>query len=354
MNEIEQLADRLVKEASEIGASDIHIVPRRDDALIQFRMDGSLVVKGMLEKGLYERLLVYFKFLADMDIGERRRPQSGAMEITQNGVHVSLRLSTLPTLYDESLVIRLLPHNSLLPLSHLALFPSTTRILLSLLHHSHGLLIFTGPTGSGKTTTLYTLLAACQKKWPRNVITLEDPVEKRIENMLQVQVNEKAGITYATGLKAILRHDPDVVIVGEIRDEETAKIAVRAALTGHLILSTMHTKNAIGAIYRLLEFGVSWREIEQTMLAVTAQRLVELMCPFCKEACSAFCRRQRKIRRAAVYECLHGEALARAIQAARGEEVEYRYRTLQHMMKKGVALGFLSPSVFKREMIEDA
>ncbi|WP_027407784.1 competence type IV pilus ATPase ComGA [Anoxybacteroides tepidamans] len=347
MNEVEQLADRLVKEASALRASDIHIVPRRHDAIVQLRIDGSLTTKETIEKDMYERLVAHFKFLADMDIGERRRPQNGAMEIKQNNMVISLRLSTLPTVHDESLVIRLLPQDSFLPLTQLSLFPSATKVLLSFLQYSHGLIIFTGPTGSGKTTTLYTLLSTYQSKCRRNIITLEDPVEKRAEHVLQVQVNEKAGITYAAGLKAILRHDPDIIMVGEIRDAETAKIAVRAALTGHLVLSTMHARNAVGAIYRLLEFDVSLQEIEQTLLAVTAQRLVGLMCPLCGETCSSFCRQQRKTRRAAIYEWLHGEALQKAIQEARGEKVSYRYPTLQQMLKKGVALGFVSPSVFE-------
>lgn len=344
MNDVEKVADRLVREASALQASDIHIVPKKDGAIVQFRLDGVLVMKEKLPKDLHERLVAHFKFLADMDIGERRRPQNGAMEMEIDSGIISLRLSTLPTFYDESLVIRLLPQDSFLPLSQLSLFPSATKKLLSFLHHSHGLIIFTGPTGSGKTTTLYTLLRVCQDEWNRNVITLEDPIEKRTENVLQVQVNEKAGITYATGLKAILRHDPDVIMVGEIRDAETAKISVRAALTGHLVLTTMHTKNAVGAIYRLLEFDVSLQEIEQTLLAVTAQRLVELVCPFCGEACSPFCRRQRSVRRAAIYEWLYGEALGKAIEEARGEHVTYRYPTLPQMIKKGIALGFLSPS----------
>jgi competence protein ComGA len=353
MNEIERLADRLVREASFLRVSDIHIVPRREDAVVQFRLDGALFVKETLTKETCERLIAHFKFLADMDIGERRRPQNGAMEIKQNGTMVSLRLSTLPTFYDESLVIRLLPQDSFLPLSRLSLFPHATKKLLSLLHHSHGLIIFTGPTGSGKTTTLYTLLRVCQNEWNRNVITLEDPIEKRTENVLQVQVNEKAGITYATGLKAILRHDPDIIMVGEIRDAETARISVRAALTGHLVLTTMHTKNAVGAIYRLLEFDVSLQEIEQTLLAVTAQRLVDLTCPFCEGTCSPFCRKQRKVRRAAIHELLYGEALTKAIQEARGEKVSYRYETLQDVMKKGIAFGFLSPYVLKGWMTNE-
>ena len=211
-----------------------------------------------------------------MDIGEKRRPQNGAITITLEDKVVGLRLSTLPTAYLESLVIRLIPQYNILPLEQLSLFPNTAHRLISLLKHSHGMIIFTGPTGSGKTTTLYSLLHHTQELLNRNVITLEDPIENQSEKMLQVQINEKAGITYAVGLKAALRHDPDVIMVGEIRDAETAKIAIRASLTGHLILTTMHSRDAEGAIFRLLEFGVSWLEIQQSVIAVTAQRLVEL------------------------------------------------------------------------------
>jgi competence protein ComGA len=341
MNKIEYLADRLLTEAGLLRVSDIHIVPRKNDAVVRFRLDGLLMEKATLTKETCERLITHFKFLAGMDIGERRRPQSGAMETNQQGEILYLRLSTLPTSYDESLVIRLLPQNFFLPQSQLSLFTHSTNILLSLFQQPQGLILFTGPTGSGKTTTLYTLLRVCQEEWNRNVITLEDPVEKRIDNLLQVQINEKAGITYAAGLKAALRHDPDVIMVGEIRDVETAKIAVRSAMTGHLIVSTMHTKNAVGAIYRLREFGIPLEDIEQTLLAVTAQRLVDLFCPFCGEHCSLFCRQYRKVRRVAVHELLYGNALSDAIQSVQTKNKLCRYYSLENMIRKGVALGFL-------------
>ena len=347
MNKIEKFADRLLAEAAALRVSDIHIVPQKRHAVVRFRLDGALLVRETLSKETCERLIAHFKFLADMDIGERRRPQNGSMEIEIGLEPVNLRLSTLPTAYDESLVIRLLPHNSFFPLYQISLFPNTTKNLISLLQHPNGLMIFTGPTGSGKTTTLYTLLDVCKTTFNRNIITLEDPIEKRTDNVLQVQVNEKAGLTFAAGLKAILRHDPDVIMVGEIRDAETARIAVRAALTGHLVLSTMHTKNAIGAIYRLMEYNISLRELEQTLLAVAAQRLVELKCPFCEDGCHPFCRQRRKVRRAGVFELLHGEPLVYAIQEARGEKAVYRYRTLRDVVKKGIALGFLAPHVLE-------
>jgi competence protein ComGA len=208
------------------------------------------------------------------------------------------------------------------------------------------------PTGSGKTTTLYSLLNETAHLFHRNVITLEDPIEKNYDSVLQVQVNEKAGVTYATGLKAILRHDPDIIMVGEIRDAETAKIAVRAALTGHLVLSTMHTRDAKGAVYRLHEFGVNWLEVEQTLIAVTAQRLVELSCPFCEEDCSPFCYSSGRWKRASVFELLSGKNLNSAMRAAKGEMAETHYRTIKEVIKKGIALGYIKDSEYERLVYE--
>ena len=288
-----------------------------------------------------------------MDIGERRRPQNGALTVVNNAITISLRLSTLPTSYQESLVIRILPENSYHPLSQLSLFPQTTKKLFSLLKHSHGLIIFTGPTGSGKTTTLYSLLHETKKVFNRNIISLEDPIEKKSKDVLQVQVNEKAGITYASGLKAILRHDPDIIMVGEIRDAETAKIAVRASLTGHLVLTTMHTRDSKGAIYRLLEFGVSLQEIEQTLIAIAAQRLVDLTCPYCEGKCTPLCKKLRHTRRAGVYELMSGSALTSALKEARGEKTTYRYQKLRDVIKKGIALGYLYPDALERWTYDD-
>ena len=208
----------------------------------------------------------------------------------------------------------LIPQQNILPLEQLSLFPNTVQKLIALLKHSHGMLIFTGPTGSGKTTTLYSLLHHAHEMINRNIITLEDPIENVSEKVLQVQINEKAGITYSVGLKAVLRHDPDVIMVGEVRDAETAKIAVRAALTGHLILTTMHTRDAQGAISRLLEFGVSLLEVEQTLIGVTAQRLVELRCLPCKGDCALACKMTARNKRASVYELLYGKSMAEVLR----------------------------------------
>ncbi|WP_059171124.1 competence type IV pilus ATPase ComGA [Bacillus sp. FJAT-27445] len=345
---IEALADRIIAEAVQHHATDIHILPRKEDTLIQFRITNKLSPRLSLPKEECDRLISHFKFTAHMDIGERRRPQSGAVFAEVNGNSFGLRLSTLPSNNRESMVIRLLPQHDKFSFDKLSLFPGMAKKLLNLLKASHGMVIFTGPTGSGKTTTLYSLLNETASKLQRSVITLEDPIEKECGTVLQVQVNEKAGVTYAAGLKAILRHDPDIIMVGEIRDAETARVAVRASMTGHLVLTTMHTRDAPGAIHRLHEFGVNWLEVEQTLIAVTAQRIVELECPFCGTECSPFCHSSGVRKRASVFELLTGKSLDAAIKASRGEGALVKYETLGKAIRKGIALGFIKESEYER------
>ena len=353
MESIEWTAERILSRAVRLSASDIHILPRKEGPLVQFRIDNKLCPQESLTQDESDRLISHLKFLASMDIGEKRRPQSGALTMMLEGRNIGLRLSTLPASYSESLVIRLIPQQNILPITRLSLFSNTAAKLISLLKHSHGMIIYTGPTGSGKTTTLYSLLHHAREMIHRNVITLEDPIENETDHVLQVQINEKAGITYSVGLKAALRHDPDIIMVGEIRDAETARIAVRAALTGHLILTTMHTRDARGAIYRLLEFGVSWLEIQQTLIAVTAQRLVELRCPICKTAeCAEGCPSLSRSKRASVYELLCGGDLKKAVQAANGVKTSEDYRRLKHEIRKAVAMGYIRPEEFSR-LVQD-
>jgi len=342
---IEKTADDILKRAIRLAASDIHILPRKEGPLVRFRIDNRLIPQETLSFEETERLISHLKYLASMDIGEKRRPQNGSITLHLEDRVIGLRLSTLPTAYVESLAIRLIPQQNILPLNQLSLFPTTTERLISLLKHSHGMIIFTGPTGSGKTTTLYSILHHVQELYNRHVITLEDPIENQSKNVLQVQINEKAGITYSVGLKAALRHDPDVIMVGEIRDSETAKIAIRAALTGHLLLTTMHSRDAAGAISRLLEFGVSWLEIEQSLIAVTAQRLVEL-------------KNRRTVggaanKRASVYELLYGRDLVKVLQGVKGENIEARHRTLKEEIGKAVAMGFVENKEFERLVFID-
>lgn len=345
---VEQRLENILKQAVSLNATDIHIVPKSENAVILFRLTNKLIPQFTIYLDDSERLISYLKYQASMDIGEKRRPQNGSFSINIENKHLGLRLSTLPSAFSESLVIRILPHKEYLPFERLSLFPKTTRQLLSMIKFSHGMIILTGPTGSGKTTTLYSLLQHSTRFHGRHVITLEDPVEISNESLLQVQVNEKAGITYNSGLKAILRHDPDIIMVGEIRDSETAQIAVRAALTGHLVLTTMHTRNAKGALYRLLEFGVNWHELEQTLVAITAQRLVELICPLCNQEESQIVCTHREASRAAVYEILSGRALNGALQEIKGLKIDCQYPTLKQLISKGIALGYIKPTEYER------
>ncbi|MGG3495100.1 competence type IV pilus ATPase ComGA [Peribacillus simplex] len=356
MISIEKTAEKILTSAIRSSASDIHIFFRREGPLIQFRIDNKLVPQETISFFEAERLIAHLKFLAAMDIGEKRRPQSGAITINLANQVVGLRLSTLPTAYLESLVIRLIPQQNILPLEQLSLFPNTVQKLIALLKHSHGMLIFTGPTGSGKTTTLYSLLHHAHEMINRNIISLEDPIENVSEKVLQVQINEKAGITYSVGLKAVLRHDPDVIMVGEVRDAETAKIAVRAALTGHLILTTMHTRDAQGAISRLLEFGVSLLEIEQSLIGVTAQRLVELSCVPCKGDCAIACQMTARNKRASVYELLYGKSMANVLRMMRDEKGKgtVSYRQLKDEIGKAVAMGYVDSLEYERLVYDEA
>ncbi|MGM9987118.1 MAG: competence type IV pilus ATPase ComGA [Bacillaceae bacterium] len=347
--EIGASAKKLVYSALKLHVSDIHLSPHERGGIIQFRLGDELYDFQHVTKEQYKKFISYFKFSSSMDIGEKRKPQNGALTFEFHGEKVHLRLSTLPTTYAESLVIRIHLPQEYFPISQLSLFPNTAKRLLALLNHSHGLLIFTGPTGCGKTTTMYTLLDIVKKEYKRSVVTLEDPIEKPKEGILQIQVNEKAGINYSTGLKAILRHDPDVIMVGEIRDEETARLAVRAAMTGHLVLTTLHTRNAKGAIYRLLDFGLTLTEIEQALISVAAQRLVNVTCPYCGDNCTALCKKIHQVKRVGVYELLDYKVLRAIFEEMRGKDVVYKMKTLSEEMNKAYALGYVPATTVEKE-----
>lgn len=303
-----------------------------------------------LSYGYFERLISHFKFLSGLDIGEKRRPQNGSMDIMIQQKILHLRLSTLPSAYTESLAIRLLPQEETIDMHHLSLFPESVDQLCNLMVRASGLILFTGPTGSGKTTILYSLLQYIQSQMKRQIVTLEDPVEKKVDSFLQMEINEKAGITYGEGFKSILRHDPDVIMIGEIRDEETAKLVLRASLTGHLVLSTVHARDSVGCLYRLLELGFTYRELEQTLLGVVSQRLVLTKCPYCKEECHPVCFRRRKMKRMGVYEVLAERDLENVLRwmegASFGDHV--KYKTIKHYIQQGIALGFLPESSYEK------
>ena len=266
------------------GASDVHINPEEDQLRVRFRVDGVLRDSLHLPKNLQEAVISRIKILSNLDIAEHRIPQDGQLRLrVSDGRQIDIRVSTLPSAHGENIVLRILDKNdALLSIEKLGFEPDVYKTVCSILSSAYGIMLVTGPTGSGKTTTLYAALNRLSTI-EKNVITLEDPIEYRLPLIRQSQVNVKAGMTFAKGLRAILRQDPDIVMVGEIRDTETAEIAVQAALTGHFVLSTLHTNDAAGAITRLEEMEIEPFLISTAVLGVMAQRLVRRICPECKE-----------------------------------------------------------------------
>ncbi|WP_342472599.1 competence type IV pilus ATPase ComGA [Metasolibacillus sp. FSL H7-0170] len=269
-------SEQLIEEALAFSASDIHLSPTNDRYSVVFRKYGKMHVKGELPQEIATRIITYYKFLSALDISEKRKPQSGAFQKEFEQTVFAFRISTLPSvLGKESLVIRILKQNMTLPLAELSYDIKMARKIEQLVQNRQGLLLFCGATGTGKSTSLYSLIHYCCTELKRHVISLEDPVEKNHEQIIQIQVNERAGVTYAEGLRAILRHSPDVIMIGEIRDAETAEIAIQAALSGHLVLSTVHAKNTVNCLYRLMDLGVSLDELRQATIGIIAQTLVE-------------------------------------------------------------------------------
>jgi len=279
---IVRLATGLLVEAVHSAASDIHVEPQPDGLRVRYRVDGMLRDVARVPRTSSAALISRLKISAGLDIAERRLPQDGRLRFHADGVAVDARVSTLPGIHGEKLVIRLLPTGEVAELDSLGLDADQLAVLRSAAHAPQGLIVFTGPTGSGKTHTLYSLLREISVP-ERNVVTLEDPVEIQFPGITQVQINERTGLDFARGLRAILRQDPDVILVGEIRDTETAELAVRAALTGHLVLTTLHTLDAAAAVTRLVDMGVAPFLVASSLTAVIAQRLVRRPCPRCVE-----------------------------------------------------------------------
>jgi general secretion pathway protein E len=262
-------------------ASDVHVEPYEDRFLVRMRIDGVLTTARAAPRANFDAVCSRIKLLSGMDIGERRLPQDGRQSIRVSGQEVDLRVSSLPCSWGESIVLRLLGKTSRLPLlSELGVGPAQEKTLLELSEHPNGVFLITGPTGSGKTTTIYRLLTHLNDG-ERKIITVEDPVELDLPGVIQVRVRSDIGLTFAAGLRSILRQDPDVIMVGEIRDPETARIAVQAALTGHLVISTVHTNSALAAVPRLLDLGVEDYLLADVLRGVAGQRLVRRLCPDC-------------------------------------------------------------------------
>jgi general secretion pathway protein E len=281
-----QLVNLLVLRAIRMGASDIHLEPFEDAFRVRYRKDGILYEAESPPKGLQAAVLSRLKIMARLDIAERRLPQDGRFRLKVQGHDIDFRVSTIPTLLGESMVIRILDREKvILDLNRLGFPPRELKVFDGLIHKPYGMILVTGPTGSGKTTTLYAALERINSP-EKKIITIEDPVEYRLSGVTQMQVKPAIGLTFARGLRHIVRQDPDVVLVGEIRDRETAEIAVHAALTGHLVFSTLHTNDAAGAVTRLLEMGIEDFLLSSAVMGVLAQRLVRLICTECKVALS--------------------------------------------------------------------
>lgn len=277
-----RLVNSMIQHAIRLDASDIHIEPLEDKIRVRYRVDGELQEIMSTSKGALSAIVTRIKIMGGMDIAEKRVPQDGRVETTIDGIAVDMRLSVLPTVDGEKIVIRLLGRgNTLLSKSQLGFTDENLTMFDAIIKNPHGIILICGPTGSGKTTTLYTALAELNKA-EINIVTVEDPVEYRLNGVNQVQVNTKAGLTFAAGLRSILRQDPDIILIGEIRDSETAQIAVRSAITGHLVLSTIHTNDAVSSISRLVDMGIEPYLLSSSMVGVIAQRLVRRICPKCK------------------------------------------------------------------------
>lgn len=279
-----KLVNTLVENAFRKNASDIHIEPFKTKTRIRFRLDGDLVEQMSVKPNVHNALVTRIKILAGMNIAEKRIPLDGRYGVNIDGVNLDLRVSSIPTVYGEKVVIRLLStaDEKARKITDLGMTDYNYEMFKNIIRCPHGVMLVTGPTGSGKSTTLYAALGELSKPTV-NIVTVEDPVEKKMDGINQVQINDKAGMTFAAALRSILRQDPDVIMLGEIRDGETADIAIRAAITGHLVLSTLHTNDAAGTIMRLVDMGVAPYMVASSLIGVIAQRLVKLLCPHCKE-----------------------------------------------------------------------
>ena len=278
-----RLLDTVIVQGLEAGSSDIHLEPGNEFNRVRYRIDGVLQQAQRISMERHTALVSCVKLMAGMDIAEKRKPQDGRAQVTHGGQKIDLRVSSLPTVLGEKVVIRVLDSEAnQLDLEDMGFTKTNLAYYRAMYKSSYGLILVTGPTGSGKTTTLYATLQELNRP-ERNIITIEDPVEYRMDGVNQVAVNTKIGMTFASGLRAILRQDPNIIMIGEIRDRETAEISIQAALTGHLVFSTLHTNTAAGAITRLLDMGIEPFLAASALRGIVAQRLVRKLCPVCKQ-----------------------------------------------------------------------
>ncbi|MEG1710758.1 MAG: ATPase, T2SS/T4P/T4SS family [Clostridia bacterium] len=278
-----RLVDSIIREAIPMRASDIHVEPYEYKVRVRYRIDGELTERFEFSIDSFPAVLARLKILANINIAERRIPQDGRIEMKINGIDYDFRVSTLPTAHGEKVVVRILDKNAFaLSRSKLGFTDHENILINKFLTQPHGIVLLTGPTGCGKSTTLYSFLQEVNKP-SVNIVTVEDPIEYTIGGINQVQVNMRAGLTFATSLRSILRQDPNIIMIGEMRDEETAQIAIRAAITGHLVFSTLHTNDAPGCVTRLLDMNIEPYLLSDALVGVISQRLVKVLCPYCKE-----------------------------------------------------------------------
>ncbi|MBI1861021.1 MAG: type II secretion system ATPase GspE [Deltaproteobacteria bacterium] len=351
-----RFVNNLLFRAIKDRASDIHIEPYDKELVVRFRKDGVLYDVARPPKGLHAGISSRIKLMGELDIAEKRLPQDGRLNIKIGGKDVDLRLSVIPTGHGERLVLRILDKSSVkLDLIDLGFDENSINTINQLIHKKHGIMLVTGPTGSGKTTTLYACLTRINSI-ERNIITVEDPIEYDLKGVAQIQANPKIGLTFASGLRAILRQDPDVIMVGEIRDKETAEIAIQASLTGHLVFATIHTNDAPGATTRLIDMGVEPFLVSSSLLAVLAQRLMRKICLNCREM---YHPTEVELRNLGLDHTLFvGKQIARAKGCIECNQTGYRGRMVVHELMpidddiRALIMEKSDSSVIKREAVK--
>jgi len=353
--------NKLIEQCLENNASDIHFEPFEHHALIRFRVDGFLKVYEKISNQMLQGIISRLKFLAELKIGDKRLPQDGALAYENNSILVDLRISTIPTIYGEKMAVRILKREiEYKNMEQLGMNNVTKVNFQKILKQTTGLILITGPTSSGKTTTLYTALHYLNDIH-RNIMTLEDPVEYRMAGISQIQVHSQIGLDFAKGLRAILRQDPNVIMIGEIRDRETANIAIQSAFTGHLILSTLHTFDSASAITRLLDMGIEPYLIASSLKMVLSQRLVRKTC-VCKgnDSNCSICNGEGYSGRFAIFEMLpvndaiHQLILKRAsVHQIRAKMNDLRLMKLEELMLEHVKEGLTTMEEFHRVMVAD-
>jgi general secretion pathway protein E len=328
-----RMINSLFKQASRDDASDIHLEAYDKQSVVRFRVDGNLRDVVDLKRGLHAALVSRIKIMASLDIAEKRMPQDGRISLRVGGKALDIRVSTLPTAHGERVVMRLLEKNySKLDLKALGMAVDTEKSFLELINKPYGIVLVTGPTGSGKTTTLYSALLTLRSQ-VNNIMTVEDPIEYNLEGVGQTQVNSRIEMNFARALRAILRQDPDIVMIGEIRDLETAQIAVQASLTGHLVLATLHTNDATSAVTRLIDMGIEPFLLSSSLLGVLGQRLIRLTCTACHGQGCADCTQTGFKGRAGIYELMTTSVELKELIHQNASEAQIRQKALENGMR---------------------